>query len=431
MRAPYNPFARTLATQEAELTLLEPSKAAAGAGGKEQRTLDVDAFKNILMTGAPVPAGLSTDLNTARPRPISTGDPPAFDTGYEAQPESPKEVDHEYDSSSEDDENSELMGTGRLDDLAPPAPPKPKTKGPQTVSFADFDQSIPPGYMSSRSRSPQVSAQHITGILRTASPRPGSDLNKPLPAPPRDTVEKATATVSNESGPPPQTVVHSLAPVPAPSVKAIPPPPPTRKSGAGHGRVRSSSNLSNMTIDSVTSTPADSVVSTSSNKLAPPPPPTRKSGNQSIAHPPVKEAQSPAPEAKLIPPPPPPLRRLPSKAARTNPSLSRQGSEEASTTSTTTAAAPPPPPPRRPGSKRASIDGAPSSFQRRLSGEHYRGTSFDSERSASITSLQKVAETGESTEQAVVSPGTERDILAEMSAFQAEIDALSQAANGK
>lgn len=438
MRAPYNPFARTLASREAGFGLSEDSRETAEGGGRENEqrakpALDVDAFKNILMTGAPIPTGLSTHLGTPRPHHITTEAPAAYDAAYGAHPESPRDIHHDYDSTSEDDEKSELMGIGRSEDLAPPAPPKPKTKGPQTVSFADFDQSIPPGFVSSRSRSPHINAQHLTGILRSASPRPGSDLNKPLPAPPTEPTEKSSPALADASGPLPRADVQS--PTTSSSAKPIPPPPPTRKSGAGHGRARSSSNLSNMTTDSASSTPADSGPSMSSNKLAPPPPPTRKSGNHSTAQPQAKGPSSPHPEARLTPPPPPPLRRLSSRSARGTSNLGRQASEDGSsmaeTTPAPTTSAPPPPPPRRPGSKRTSLDGAPSSFPRRLSGEYYRGTSFDSERPPSISSLQKVAEGSEGSEQASMSPGAERDILAEMSAFQAEIDALSQAAKAK
>ena len=55
------------------------------------------------------------------------------------------------------------------------------------------------------------------------------------------------------------------------------------------------------------------------------------------------------------------------------------------------------------------------------------GNSFDSERSIPASNLQQVAEAGEKEEPVVTSPAesaASRDILADMSAFQAEIDAL-------
>ncbi|KAF2207384.1 hypothetical protein CERZMDRAFT_88588 [Cercospora zeae-maydis SCOH1-5] len=442
-RAPYNPFARKLATEETGP--LQDSKEAEinGIESRPKPALDVDAFKNILLTGAPLPAGLSATSGATR-IPDSNGssiDTSVFDHGHGPHPESPKDDFRDYESASDedDDEHSELMGAGRSDDLAPPAPPKSK-KGPQTVSFADFDQSIPPGFMASGPRTPPVHSPKLAGILRSASPRPGSDLNKPLPAPPgeHNTAPASPAPARNFS----PSQGHGPVATAPPPAKAVPPPPPSRKSGSGHGRARSSSNLSNVTLDSSIPAPADSVVvPTNSAKLAPPPPPARKShsSNQSAPIPPPKDAQPTSNEAKLAPPPPP-LRRHPSKASKGSSNISRQTSDDSTTASRSVqysapgAAAPPPPPPRRPpGSKRTSLDGPPSAYPRTLSGEHHRGTSFDSERSASISSLQKVAEMGESNEQAMSSPGPDqsKDILAEMSAFQAEIDALAQASKGK
>ncbi|KAM3422455.1 hypothetical protein BST61_g2803 [Cercospora zeina] len=442
-RAPYNPFARKSATEEIGLSRHGKEAEMNGRESRPKPALDVDAFKNILLTGAPIPAGLSATSGATRipeSNGSSTDTSSMFDHGHGPHPESPTDNFHDYETASDedDDEQSELMGAARSDDLAPPAPPKSK-KGPQTVSFADFDQSIPPGFMASGPRTPPVPTQHITGILRSASPRPGSDLTKPLPAPPGETDAAATfsAPIRNLS---PSQVDGPVATAP-PTAKAVPPPPPSRKSGSGHGRARSSSNLSNVTLDSSIPTPADSVVSTNSIKLAPPPPPARKSqpGNQQAPPPPPKDLQPTSNDGKLAPPPPP-LRRHPSKASKGSSNVSRQASDDSNTVSVSAqisapgAAAPPPPPPRRPpGSKRASLDGPPHSYPRRLSGEQHRGTSFDSERSASISSLQKVAETGESSEQAMASPGPDpsKHILAEMSAFQAEIDALAQASKGK
>ncbi|KAI5361465.1 hypothetical protein Slin15195_G125800 [Septoria linicola] len=432
VRAPYNPFARTLATQQAGSSPLSEGLASDGHDQNVKPALDVDAFKDILLRGAPVPAGLSTtrsqDINGHRVNPSSQ-----YDSAYGLQPESPRDAHHDYESASDEDDNerSGLIGVGRSDDLAPPAPPKPKVKGPQTVSFADFDQSIPPGFMAPGPKPSSIHPQHVTGILRAASPRPGSDLNKPLPPPPQGTTATPPPSAPDKNTPPPE--LNTIEPPTAAGPKIVPPPPPpTRKSGTGHGRARSSSNLSNMTQDSTLLSAADNATSASSNKLAPPPPPTRKS--QGTSQPPQSQKQQ---DTKQLPPPPP-LRRHHSKSGGGSSNISRQASDDSTTAPrpmsviASGAPAPPPPPPRRAhGSKRTSLDGAPSAFPRRLSGEHYRGTSFDSERSASISSLQKVAETSESNEQAVASPGPDqsRDILAEMSAFQAELDALARASS--
>lgn len=78
------------------------------------------------------------------------------------------------------------------------------------------------------------------------------------------------------------------------------------------------------------------------------------------------------------------------------------------------------------------MDGPPDTLARRLSADHRGGRgSFDSERSASIGSLQQVPEPGEE-DHAVVSPPAEnqRNVLADMAAFEAEIEALRRRAEG-
>lgn len=74
------------------------------------------------------------------------------------------------------------------------------------------------------------------------------------------------------------------------------------------------------------------------------------------------------------------------------------------------------------------MDGAHDSVASRVSGEHSRrpsGNSFESDRSGFMSSLQQVAEPGESNEHALATPlESQRDVLADMSAFQAEIEAL-------
>lgn len=482
MRAPYNPFARTLANRERNAV----NKEAAQDKSVEQRgagrpALDVDQFKNILLTGSAAPsppsaAGATTaGAAISQPRPpdsnsASTDNSSLFDPAYGVRSESPRTSFDEYEDASDngeddDTEHSNLMGSdGRLDDLAPPAPPKPqKPRGPQTVSFADFDQTIPPDFISSqRAKSP--ANPQLTGILRPPMTRSSSDLNKPLPPPPRSPAEPPAPSVPEKDSPAPQQPLPSPTPT---DDKKAPPPPPTRRKGPDSGRPRSSSNLSNTTQDSVNSmatsgspaqVPTPPRTDETGSKLAPPPPPARKSNSNSQSSTPAVETPpkepSPSNSTNEVPKaaPAPPPRRHPSKAIRQTPSHSPAGVNRQSmkpgdaflsslTTGTPNASAnsnsnahapanaPPAPPPRRAaGSKRTSFEGPPDTLARRLSTEHHRrssNNSFDSDRSGSISSLQRVAEPGESTEQAVVSPPAEqRDILADMTAFQAEIDAL-------
>ncbi|CAK4032289.1 Hypothetical predicted protein [Lecanosticta acicola] len=480
VRAPYNPFAPTLASEQKRA----PKQESGDEMGREQRAgtgrppMDVDQFKNILLTGSALPslptAGATTTGATtagaaiSQPRPpdsssTSTDTSSIFDPAYAMPSESPRTSFDDYEDASEseandENEHSNLMGEGRLDDLAPPAPPKPQkpARGPQTVSFADFDQTIPPDFQSTqRARSP-VNPQ-LAGILRPPMLRSSSDLNKPLPPPPPKSPADPAPEVPHKDISPPQqslTVPQPATEDPAGSKKA-PPPPPVRRTAGDTGRPRSASNLSNATLDSVNSAgrtgsgvqaQMPQKTEDGSTKLAPPPPPARKTNSSAQSSTPAigtPSKESPPSNStnevsKAAPLPPP--RRHPSKSVREIPGrsssdLGRQnlkpGDAFLSALTSAHANSPPAPPPRRVGgSKRTSMDGPPDTLARRLSTEHHRrssNNSLDSDRSASTSSLQQVAETELSSEQAVVSsPPVEprRDILADMTAFQAEIDAL-------
>lgn len=453
MRAPYNPFARAWTSSEAGYGLIrdstdEPGKEQrpGGGSGSGRAALDVDAFKNILLTGSATPSPPSSiagatvpsaapSTTFAKPHDSSSSNTDTssiFDRHYGVPLESPRGSPDHYESASDsdDDDKSGLMGQGRSDDLAPPAPPKPKTRGPQTVSFADFDQSIPEGFQSPGPRTPPVHT-HITGILRPSTPRSSSDLNKPLPPPPAAETHSATPPdVPEKSGTPSQQPTPIIIAEDATPKKA-PPPPPTRRKVGDATRPRSSSNLSQEP-----SYPPNEDEATS--KPAPPPPPSRKAHAMATVAGPNSESasersspsQSTIEVPKAVPPPPP--KRHPSKTGpnprHSQSPLPRPGDAFLAAVAPTQPNAPPAPPPRRAGSKRSSMDGAPDSIARRVSSEYARrtsGNSFDSDRSGLISSLQQVAEPGESNEHALATPmESQGDILADMSAFQAEIEAL-------
>ncbi|KAG9715767.1 hypothetical protein KCU59_g19678, partial [Aureobasidium melanogenum] len=183
-QAPYNPFARTLATIDPQNAASAPvglSKDTSAASAKP--AMDVDAFTRMLLTGntpsaSPGPMTPSAGLPSATAN--SLGDlhpesPPASDDDDDEHHDGPPEPDYE-----------QLTGLVRTPDTHPkkPKPPPPAhhhgkslstpSKGPQTVSFADFDVVATPPALPSPS---------------IASPKPQlarspSDLNKPLPPPP-------------------------------------------------------------------------------------------------------------------------------------------------------------------------------------------------------------------------------------------------------
>ncbi|KAI7287658.1 hypothetical protein KC345_g372 [Hortaea werneckii] len=490
-RAPANPFARTLQTQEAgyglQKTQSEEDSKVEGEGGRRGRqTLDVDAFKSLLMTGSATPsppAGQSPQPQQRRPdtdesaskEPNADSRPSSmFDTQHEPNiphPESPRtSFDdgqfHEPSSEDEDEqveenEHSSILGPQSSRPVAegPPRPPK-HTHGrayPQTVSFADFDTDLPP----SAPRTPPASKEHQPAVPNQEPKRPSlsrhaSDLNKPLPAPPQGDATTDAASNSSE----PQAQQNKRPP---------PPPPASRRHGQGttpQGRARSTSNLSQNSSIHQADSETSSLRGAEAGKTAPPPPPSRRSHQQpatshtaspAIETPPAAPSPGPAAsagEGKAIPPPPPrrsmhaataaagAVNRTPSNSSRS--SIPRSESLSGSTSIATQPAekAPPAPPPRRGGAtKRNSMDGPPNALNnRRASGERrVSGQSLGSETS----SLKQVGE-GTEEENGLSDEGKlaadsdpssppqppERDILADMQAFQDEIEALRRAQQG-
>lgn len=462
--APANPFARTLATSEASFGLQRATESQQDSNrqdGEGQRrpdggkpALDVDSFKNILMTGSAAPSPPQSTPAQRMPDSSSSTDTSSvsrqsiYDPMLEVHHETPRTSFDQFDSPSEDEdddycddeEKSTLMtGPGRLDDLAPPAPPKPGRgqspgpRGPQTVSFADFDETIPSGFTSSRQHTPPVQHNLVPNLKPPTLKRSPSDLNKPLPPPPEDSSKPAQppAEVASQSSPPPplqqEPISASTSTQEATQSKKAPPPPPTsRRAGQtanAPGRSRSASNVTQNSTQDDDGLPKPPET-TSKTAAPPPPPPSRKT--KPASDPSVSTAEtppqssSPAPiaaEPKSMPPPPP--RRNTSKIGnalhRTSSNASRSSVSRVEPSTRQNENAPPAPPPRR--GKRDSMDG-----NRRSSGLSDQG--------GPLGPLSKIGADAE----AVVSPSAEsaasRDILADMSAFQAEIDALRARSQG-
>ncbi|KAK0337253.1 hypothetical protein LTR91_024841 [Friedmanniomyces endolithicus] len=479
-RAPYNPFTRTLATSEAafgfQAGLGQPEKGTAQLqqqqrqGGAGRPALDVDAFKNILMTGSATPSPPTGAASTSLQRPpndsSSSTDTSSlsrnsiFDALPDAHPESPRTSfdDHADDDFERDgdDEHSSLMGpvAGRPVEEGPPAPPKQKHgRGfPQTVSFADFDESIP------SASTPPLSLQIppvLASMMRPPTPRSPSDLNKPLPRPPAERLGGGSAMSSEV----PQTIVPASY---QPSVpvqvdgqnlgkKTAPPPPPVaRRRGqaeAVQGRARSESNLSQSSTQP-TELGAPAFSDQPQAKPAPAPPPSRRiqaNSNSDSPSPVVERPPSPtfpptnttaiAGDSDRVVPLPPP-RRQPSMygTSRTRtPSNASRASLPRSESFTGGVVVPPPAPPPRRGAKRNSVV-----EHRRTSGQSF-GSVGVSERSMDMRNgvLEETEPDGGEEETQNVFPApvaqTERstpDVLADLDAFQAEIEALRIRAAG-
>ena len=466
--APYNPFARTLATSEAAFGLQhvkDSREEADRANGEDkQRTnavgrpaMDVDMFKNILLTGSAAPSppvsgtpqrvqdsSSSTDASSMSRSSL-------FDPYLEIHPETPRTSfdQMDYSSTSDDDEegSSLMSGTERLDDFAPPAPPKHShgkplaQRRPQTVSFADFDDSIP---RTSTGTAPPGSNSTGQTLKPRAIHRSRSDLNKPLPPPPQDTVKSKGSKLDVPLQTTSSTDSDSQS-------KKVPPPPPPASRRAGQtpttqGLGRSPSNAKATSEEA--SALAKPTESTPKSGPAPPPPPSRKSRPMSESTTPFSELPSEIPssipsttDSKSAPMPPPPPRRNPSKTGagagtsvnRTPSTASRSSFSRKENQLPSTQNAPTPPPPRRGIAKRESMDGPPGSLagvlnsrrsseneQRRDSQASVEGGKWNS----STTNPQPMAETVEPLQAERSTSATSMDILADMNALQAEIDAL-------
>nr|POE92406.1 hypothetical protein CFP56_69653 [Quercus suber] len=414
VRAPYNPFARTLASSEASFGLQSRnSNTAEEAMDSSQRPsrpgrpmMDVDQFKNILLNGANVPIPLETEGPVTRSQETSNTQNlpapsrnPIFDSF--AHSESPRTSwDHDRtNSDDEDDEGDEsttlmsLTDDTRLDTMAPPAPPKNKIGKayPQTVSFADFDESIPSGF--TKTGNSLGGTQHLTGIMRPQISRSSSDLNKPLPQlPPRMQTPTSTNAVDVQPiSPPPAEKSSSAKPSP-------PPPPASRRQGPSApipSRPRISSGSSQQSIPKSEDSTA-SMESAAGKAMAPrPPPPPSRRAQQTTLPPPRRAAARPGST----------LSRTPSNA-----------SYRSAAPSDIAASAPPPPPPRRDRSNKRSSSIEPPPPRRPSDQRSHNG---DSVAGQDIAELDETEPSPWEADR----PGSV-DMLKDLDALQAEIEAL-------
>lgn len=116
MRAPYNPFARTLATSDAQLGVQRATTEERGnerpAGGPPK--MNVDMFKNLLMTGSASPSPPVTQhTQPQQPQDSSTDTSSVsrqslFDPAHELHPESPRtSFDQQSISDKDEEEDNE------------------------------------------------------------------------------------------------------------------------------------------------------------------------------------------------------------------------------------------------------------------------------------------------------------------------------------
>ncbi|KAF2130121.1 hypothetical protein P153DRAFT_366590 [Dothidotthia symphoricarpi CBS 119687] len=484
---PANPFSRTLATIEPQEQegVVERTAAEGAVQSNNRASLDVESFKNLLLTGRPSarPSAQSpkTAASTISSAPIfesssstdtSISRQSLFDHSYEAHAESPR-TSYEM-AASDEDERNRLVSEVRKEKKQPPPAPKPRhgkpvaPRQPQTVSFDDFAVNVPAPAPVSRQNS--------------------FDTNKPLPPTPVASQPPLHITTQDSTQHQPAPVELRLSDTPSTSdvlhsQKRAPPPVPLARrqsqlrSSVTSNRSRSSSSItmsSQVSIDAVLPSPSASINDPMSSIKSPPPPPPRRHGarlanmdtssaNSSTTELPQRStsvrttASSQGPSSSrrsTIDSEPAPsvsgVNRTSSISSTRNPTRTTSGES----TGSTMQSPPPLPPPRRRQSNRSSLDQqrphVPSSptESRRTSMENRR-TSVESKRrtsGASESSLRHVYAPADekftSNDYALYSPreevenilgaGVAQDegrkdstsILDDMERFQREIDEL-------
>lgn len=452
-QAPYNPFARTLASIEGNYMKEEKSVedvASEQVGqGTGKAAMDVDSFTRMLLTGKPaltVPSSqaapgllIPTDGSSTENSSISRHT--LSDSSLGIHLESPRSSyeDSRSEGSADATEHSSLVRDAQPKKAKPPPPANHRgkllsKKGPQTVSFADFDIAVSPDSAQNSPASPSLNSS------RLSLSRSPSDLNKPLPPPPSSNIpDSGLPTLPSQP--------FSQDDITRSSKIAAPPPPVPRRTSSTRvegltSRPRSGSQLSKSSFaGDFEDSPPSLTSSLQAQPGKPPPPPTRRP--LSIIPSIDREASVSSQASTAKAPPPPPSRQ----SLRGTTTLTRTPSTQSTASighrrisPSLSGPTPPPPPPPRRGDKRSSLDGTgiqpgpttrrPSDGSQRSSIELRRSsnTSLHHGRPSSISSLQYVGEAGEdgldTSAAQITDVNSGKDILADLSAFQAEIDAL-------
>lgn len=423
--APPNPFSRTLETMERSGKETSSSAAATAVAATGRASLDVEAFKRLLMTGnagvadsstaslsVPAPSvhhglgdgGSSTDASSLSRQ--SMFDPTQELHQHQETPRTSHEI-------SEADEDPRGLA-GSTQSRKKPPPPHSKhgkliqveLKGDPTPKPLSSPPAVGPGM-------PQINFSPSSPSLA----RSLSDINKPLPPAPVRTSDLDAESIfdTEAAGKIPEPPSPGL---PAKTDKKAPPPPPLARR---HSQMVSNSKAPRTEASRAALRQADddssSVASSdhgrprSSSEKIPPPPPSRRPGSiRQSSH------QAPLQSTPTLPKPSPPLSRNPSVRQHPGRPPSVISVDSSSTATRRSSIVPPPPPPPR--HSRSSIDGGSRS------GEPTR-PSIDSNRRGSGASftIPRVEHSPPDMDDPNAS-GHGQDILADLTALQRDIDAL-------
>ncbi|KAK0384566.1 hypothetical protein NLU13_8652 [Sarocladium strictum] len=443
---PPNPFNKTLhdlenaKQREEELHHQEELEGAAlRAGNLAKGSLDVDAFRRLLMTGKPqdgtasplpsrsqivedlageVPDGLSSAssasesssaANSPPVRPLENGalgrSGLAVEVTREDLNDAGEKKSRGHDNSGEESESSVSVQIGTRGKKPPPPPPRHSrsTKTPETSGMAgerDVHRPIP------------VAPAATEGDAESLFDR---DAAGKVPAP-------EVPSHEDQASPPgvPATVSTPKKPVPAP--------PPRR----GHARTDTKSSPAALSPGKEEDTPPRSSMeshtsasrveqATLGSKPVPAPPPPRRlqgnrSGSSSYTQGPAspgweadtghEEGESPSSKGAAPPPPPPPARHGSTRRPQSIHGDPKRGQESGGKAQHQRLGAPAPPPPRQRGSSKGSVDGLAATA---VAAQH-------------MQQQQQQQQEAPPAEGEVTGKGG--DILADLEALQREVDAM-------
>lgn len=427
---PPNPFQKTLATLER--TDVEDSSTTSGPGAG-RASLDVEAFKRLLMTGsvdATAPSsilapptnighvalndgGSSTDASSASRQSI-------FEPIQEIHPESPR-TSHEV---SDPDDERRRFATDSLAFSERRKPPPPSSRHGKLIKVELRDDNTP-RIDTSLLPSWKGPPQSLTSPGSVQSLRSLTDLNKPLPAAPtRASHESDRDSVFDREA------AGKTPELPSPSASLIRKTPPAPPLARRHSQLVSDSKAArpssvrlplNMEVEGL-SFPIQETSMSQSNAKAPPPPPTRRpasvrypSQQDSSSSPGISTHEQRRPRSKSGSAPAPPPARMPSTRISGRPPSVRSMDLTSKRTSTVP---PPPPPPRQRASSRTSVEGPllSSGSSRRASSDFFRRSTDSARDDSSAAQPNPVEMSGESS--------GANNILADLTALQREVDAL-------
>ncbi|KUJ14974.1 uncharacterized protein LY89DRAFT_126828 [Mollisia scopiformis] len=422
-KAPANPFSRTLETMEhpqRDIPTIPPT----GVSSPGRASMDVEAFKRLLMTGS-AEVGTSTPPTASQVHVVhalgdggsstdasSVSRQSIFEAIQEPHPESPR-TSHEI--SEPEDDRRQLRGeisysSGRK------KPPPPNSRHGKLIRVELRDDTT-----LSALQSPPTPGSITSQHYFSSSPRSQTDLNKPLPPAPnrashdsdRESIfDKEAAGKTPESPSPESLQQKKTAPAPPLSRRHSQKVPESKLNRPATARL-SPKPEEELSSASLTPPPNENTRPRSNSGRAPPPPapPSRRIGsvrmNSSSQNLPLS-----SPSSVSLPSPPPARGTARSISGGKPPSVH---SMDLSTPSNKRASVmPPPPPPPRHG--RTSFDGQSPGTSRRTSSDYPRRSMDSARRGSAASSVLQMPEE--------VQGPAGHDILADLSKLQAEIDAL-------